>query len=225
MRRTVRTEILDTDQASPEDIRDSLVDLQRINRWFGGIRTTEKLINTIVSQTGSKELTVLDVASASGDIPKAIRERLRRKGVELRYTLLDRDPAHFEGEGGIERVRGDALALPFRDNSFDIVTCSLFAHHLPPYQVSMFAKEAVRVSRIALLINDLRRSYLHLAAVYAGLPLFRRITRHDSVASVHNAYTISEMRDLLKHVRHRGISISSSYFFRMGVLIWKRNTT
>jgi hypothetical protein len=224
MRRIVRPEILDTNNASPEDVRDSLVDLQRINRWFGGISTTAKLLKTIAQRSGKTELSLLDVASATGDVPKAVQQKLRKR-VAISYTLLDRNIAHFDSNHHVNRVRGDALALPFRDNSFDVVTCALFTHHLAPYQVAMFAKEAVRVSRIALLINDLRRSYLHLASVYAGLPFFRRITRHDSVASVWNAYTISEMRDVLRHVRHSGITINSSYFFRMGVLVWKRDTT
>src|SRR5581483_9002598 len=188
MRRIVRPEILDTDQASPEEVRDSLVDLQRINRWFGGTSTMAKLVGIVIEQTNAKQLSLLDVASASGDIPHEIQESLAARGIRLDYTLLDRDSSHLARQGAT-RVRGDALALPFRDNSFDLVGCSLFAHHLEPEQIGMFAREALRVSRIGLLINDLRRSYLHLAAVYAGKPLFRRITRHDSVASVMRSYT------------------------------------
>ena len=29
-------------------------------------------------------------------------------------------------------VAGDALSLPFRDESFDLLSCNLFAHHLSP---------------------------------------------------------------------------------------------
>jgi flavin-dependent dehydrogenase len=205
MRRIVRPEILDTDQASPEEVRDSLIDLQRINRWFGGTSTMEKLVDEVLRITGKTELTMLDIASATGDIPQTIQRRLRQRGVNFHYTLLDRELEHFDGNRNVHKVRADALALPFRESSFDVVGCSLFAHHLQPCQVSMFAIEAVRVSRFALLINDLRRSYLHLAAVHAGAPLFRRITRNDSVASVWNSYTMGEMRDLLKFTRHRGV--------------------
>ena len=220
MRRIVRPEILDTDQASPEEVRDSLVDLQRINRWFGGISTTEKLIETVIERTGHKELKLLDVASASGDIANSIQQRLERCGVRLTYALLDRDPRHFHFAGST-KIRGDALALPFRDDSFDVVTCSLFAHHLEPSQFTAFAREALRVSRVALLINDLRRSYVHLAVVYAGKPLFSRITRHDSIASVWNSYTPAEMRAMLNHGTAREVEIENRYLFRMGAIAWK----
>ncbi|MGZ4789506.1 MAG: methyltransferase domain-containing protein [Terriglobales bacterium] len=220
MRRVVRPEVLDTNRASPEDVRDSLVDLQRINRWFGGISTTEKLITIVLERTGVKELTLLDVASASGDIAHTIQQRLARRDIRLEYTLLDRDTAHFHGNG-TTRVQADALRLPFRGDSFDIVTSSLFAHHLEPEQIASFAREALRVARVALLINDLRRSYVHLAAVHAGKLLFRRITRHDSVASVWNAYTPHEMRSMLNHGAACEVQIENTYLFRMGAIAWK----
>jgi SAM-dependent methyltransferase len=221
MRRIVRPEILDTDQASADDIGDSLIDLQRINRWFGGISTTAKLIDRILERTQSKQLTLLDVGAASGDIQRTIQERLALRRVRLTYTLLDRDPEHFRETGSGTKICGDAFALPFRDNSFDLVTCSLFAHHLEPEQIPIFAKEALRVARIALLVNDLRRSYLHLAAVYAGLPLFRRVTRHDSVASVWRSYTPDEMRNMLNHGTAREVEVENSYLFRLGAIAWK----
>jgi hypothetical protein len=220
LHRIVRPEILDTDQASPEDVRDSLVDLQRINRWFGGISTTAKVIDIVLEKINVTELTLLDVASASGDIPHSIQQRLAPRGVRLSYVLLDRDASHFVSNGA-PRVRGDALALPFRDNSFDLVSCALFAHHLESEEIAIFAREALRVSRIALLINDLRRSRLHLAAIYAGKPLFNWITRHDSVASVRRAYTPEEMCSMLNHGTAREITITNTYLFRMGAIAWK----
>lgn len=220
MRRIVRPEILDSDQASPEDIRDSLADLQRINRWFGGTSTMAKLIDIVLEKTNATELTLLDVASATGDIPHSIKQRLAQRGVRLNYTLLDRDASHFVSNG-VSLVRGNALALPFRDNSFDLVGCSLFAHHLEPEQIAIFAREALRVSRFALLINDLRRSPLHLAAIYAGKPLFGWITRHDSVVSVQRSYTPGEMSSMLNHGTAREITMTNTYLFRMGAIAWK----
>jgi hypothetical protein len=220
MRRIVIPEILDTGQTSPEEVRDSLVDLQRINRWFGGTHTLAKLVDRVIARTQSRHFTLLDVGSASGDIARSIQQHLSSRGVRLHYTLLDRDASHFS-DRTIPSVSGDALALPFRDNSFDLVACSLFAHHLEPEQVSQFAREALRVARVALLINDLRRSYLHLVAIYAGKPLFRRITRHDSVASVWRSYTPEEMRTMLNHGTARQVEVETSYLFRMGVIAWK----
>jgi len=85
-----------------------------------------------------------------------------------------------------------------------------------------FAKEALRVARTAVLINDLIRHPLHLALVYAGVPMYRsRLTRHDAPASVRQAYTPEEMCTMLKLTSAAKIEMSRHYLFRMGVIAWK----
>jgi Methyltransferase domain len=172
----------------------------------------------VLAETRLPSLSILDVGAASGDGIDAVRNAT---GVAIRGTLLDRVPAHFNGYPG-PKVAADALALPFRDQSFDIVTCSLFAHHLEPEEIILFAEEALRVSRVALLINDLTRSYFHLGLIYAGLPLFRsRATRHDSVASVERSYTSLEMQHILEHTSAARVEVHQTFLCRMGAIAWK----
>lgn len=116
----------------------------------------------------------------------------------------------------------DALALPFPNSAFDLISCSLFVHHLSPDQVTQFARESLRVCRVSVLINDLIRHPLHLALVYAGTPLYRsRLTRHDAPASVRQAYTIEEMREFFQHAGAASVEIQRHYLYRMGVIAWK----
>ena len=120
-------------------------------------------------------------------------------------------------------VGGNALALPFQDSAFDIVSSSLFVHHLQPEQVVLFVREALRVCRVAVLINDLVRHPLHLAVAYAGVPLYRsRLTRNDAPASVRQAYTVNEMRNFLEKAEASRVEIHRQYFFRMGAIAWKQ---
>jgi len=221
MRRKVISELLDQDAGTPGEVASSLADLRHINDWFGGTRTTIALLRRVVAESKCRKLSLLEVAAGAGNVPLAAQRALAADGIELRVTLLDRMWSHLPGNG-VASVCGDALQLPFRENAFDVVSCSLFAHHLEPDALCLFAGEALRVCRRALLINDLIRSRLHLGLVYAGLPLFRsRITWHDAPASVHNAYTIREMRCLLEGLPARRITISRHYLYRMGVLVWK----
>jgi ubiquinone/menaquinone biosynthesis C-methylase UbiE len=116
----------------------------------------------------------------------------------------------------------DALNLPFPDSAFDLISCSLFVHHLSPDQVTQFARESLRVCRHAVLVNDLIRHPLHIALVYAGTPLYRsRITRHDAPASVRQAYTIEEMREFFQQAGAASVDIQRHYLYRMGVIAWK----
>jgi hypothetical protein len=116
----------------------------------------------------------------------------------------------------------DALNLPFPDSAFDLISCSLFVHHLSPDQTTQFARESLRVCRHAVLVNDLIRNPLHLALVYAGTPLYRsRITSHDAPASVRQAYTIKEMREFFQRAGAAGVETQRHYLYRMGVIAWK----
>ena len=47
MQRTDSEEILDSSNCPPAEIEVSLRDMCRINRWFGGIATTRKLIERV----------------------------------------------------------------------------------------------------------------------------------------------------------------------------------
>lgn len=221
MLRKVIPELLDDDVGSPAEIAASLADLQHINAWFGGIRTTVALLQEISTECGCNQLSMLEVASGAGDLPMSASRILARQGREIRVTLLDRRWSHLP-RNGAPSIAADALALPFRDGAFDVVSCSLFAHHLEPEELRRFAEEAMRVSRRAVLINDLIRSRLHLWLVYAGLPLFSsHITWHDAPASVRRAYTTREMREILRGVPAKRITVDQQYLYRMGVLLWK----
>jgi ubiquinone/menaquinone biosynthesis C-methylase UbiE len=221
MQRITTQELLDSDACPPLEVAASLRDLSRINRWFGGVATTRKLIERVAQATKQNHFTVLEVAAGFGEVPKAAAQQLARQGITLDVTQLDRVPSHLLP--GTRAVVADALALPFADSSFDLVSSSLFAHHLEPAELSRFAAEALRVSRYAVLINDLIRHPLHLALVYAGFPLMRSyVSRFDGVASVRRAYVLEEMRQMLSAGdAARTIEISQHYLFRMGVIAWK----
>lgn len=215
-------EILDSDQCPADETESSLRDICRINRWFGGITTTLKLIERVASVTGIKRLSLLEVAAGFGEVPRAAAQQLARRGISLNITDLDRAPSHLQPQH--RALVADALALPFRDSSFELVSCSLFAHHLQPCQLKQFTAEALRVSRRAVLINDLIRHPLHLALVYAGFPLMRsHVSRVDGVASVRRAYVPEEIRVLLADGIESAekVEISTHYLFRMGVIVWK----
>jgi SAM-dependent methyltransferase len=225
MQRVNTPEILDSPDCPPHEIEASLRDLSLINRWFGGVTTTRKLIERVASATGKKHFSVLEVAAGFGEVPRLAAQQLARQGITLEVTHLDRAASHLLP--GNRTVVADALALPFPDSSFDLVSSTLFAHHLEPDELARFAAEALRVTRHAVLINDLIRHPLHLALVYAGFPLMRSyVSRVDGVASVRRSYVPDEMRKILASASPNGsaprLEISRHYLFRMGVIVWKR---
>lgn len=225
MRRVNKPELLDSPDCPPNEVEKSLCDLSRINRWFGGVSTTRKLIERVAALTGQKHFSQLEVAAGFGEVPGAAARQLARKEITLDLAYLDRMRSHLLAENHC--VVADALALPFSDRSFDLVSSTLFAHHLEPCDLALFVDEALRVCRCAVLINDLIRHPLHLALVYAGFPLMRSyVSRVDGVASVRRAYIPQEIRKILTNRFQLAgrIDVSRHHLFRMGVIVWKRSS-
>ncbi|HEY4931275.1 MAG TPA: methyltransferase domain-containing protein, partial [Terriglobales bacterium] len=148
MQRKVIAELLDDDLGTPEEIAKSLVDLRHINNWFGGTATTTLLLRRIAQETGQTKLSLLEIGAGLGDVPLEARRALAKDGITLRVTLLDRLGSHLPSDG-VPAVACDALHLPFCDDAFDVVSCSLFAHHFEPETLPLLAEEAVRVARRA----------------------------------------------------------------------------
>lgn len=233
MQRVNAQEILDSDGCSACDAQAALSVLGRINRWFGGVATTRKMVERVARATEVKSLSLLEVAAGRGEVPEQVRVEMARRGITLDVTLLERALSHLPSRNGADKGRipssagvvADALVLPFGDGAFDVVSCGLFAHHLNPSQLAQFAREGLRVSRRALLINDLVRHPLHLALVYASFPIMRnRVAWLDGLTSVRRAYVPDEIRNILTSAfsSDARVEIGRNYLFRMGVIAWKR---
>jgi ubiquinone/menaquinone biosynthesis C-methylase UbiE len=229
MKRVIEEELLDRDQGTPEEIASSLKSLRHVNRWFGGNRTHTLLLLRVAGKMQCAEMHVLEVASGRADVLQAAAKALMRRGVALRMTLLDNSSQHLPSEDdwdrelpSPERIEGDALRIPVADGSVDVVSCCLFLHHLDEQQAALFLREALRVARIAVIVNDLERTRLHyvLARLHA-LTDASRISRHDGPVSVRRSYTYEELEGLLANSGCR-LELRRRFLFRLGALIWKR---
>lgn len=222
MKRVVIPELLDSDAGTPEEIAASLRDLRWINGWFGGVRTLRLLLRDAMLQAGLRRASLLSVAAGDASTAALAAASLRHDGLEIHVTALDRSAVHLADSTCASRVAADALALPFRQGSFDFVECTLFAHHLEPAEVIAFASEALRVARHAALVNDVRRSGAHLLFATLGCFLYSsRLTRHDAPASVRRAYTGRELHDFVLAAGGHKVSVTPRWFFRSAVLAWK----
>lgn len=234
MQRIDSPEILDSDGCTPAEVQRALKVLDGVNRRFGGISTSQQMVTRVAEVTGRKTLSLLEVASGTGLVPVMLRKNLSARGVELRISLLDRAHSHLvkAGRDGhaqaakVPAMVGDALQLPAANGSFDLVSCNLFAHHLAPECFCQFIREALRVSRVAVLINDLVRNPLHLALVAASYPMMRsRVAWLDGLTSVRRAYVPAEMHKMISNavpqLRKEQVEISRHFLYRMGIIVWK----
>ena len=118
-------EILDDPSVDPEVMRRSMEDVERANTLFGGTRAALAELEPVFATLAGRA-TMLDVGTGRGDIPAAAKRCATRNRLELATIGIDISQpmvaARLTGNDSI--VRGDALRLPFRDHSFDIVLAS-----------------------------------------------------------------------------------------------------
>lgn len=194
-------EILDNPSVDPELMRRSMKDVERANVLFGGRRAAlAELAPALQKLSGIA--TMLDVGTGRGDIPASARGLAKSMGINLCTIGIDLSlPLVTEVRNGNQHVlRGDGLALPFRDKSVDIVLASQVLHHFADESAKAFIVELNRVARSSVVISDLRRSLIAAAGLWIGsFPLgFHPVSRHDGVVSVMRGFLPGELAKLIE---------------------------
>jgi ubiquinone/menaquinone biosynthesis C-methylase UbiE len=226
--RSQAVELLDSPERVREELAANLRDIRRLNRWFGGsvlVRRYFFALNRSAGKGADLSVSLLDVATGSGDIPAAIIVWGRKHGIEITATGLDCSPdvlgeaARYTG-GSVSFVLGDARALPWPDSSFDVVTCSLALHHFDPASAAQVLREVARVARVGVIVTDLRRSRLAYVATWLVTHTVarNRLTRHDGPLSVLRAYTAREVQALAASAGLAGAHVRRHLFFRLALL-------
>jgi len=216
-------ELLDGPLDDPETLRGNLRDLGWMNRRMGGTAASRRVLDQLLLGRTVPH-TLLDVGTGGADIPLDLLAHAGRRGRTLRVTGIDSrsevleaaravDPRLGRAEG-LELVLTDGDLLPWPDRSFDVVHASLLLHHLEPSAAIAFLREAARVARIGVVVNDLVRARHHLLGVRVVVALTsrNRYTRNDAPLSVRRAYTRMELRALLASAALRPVAEASAPF-------------
>ena len=189
-------EILDDPSVDPAVRERSLTDVARSNQLLGGLRAALLEIRDAVGEL-PRGATLLDVGTGLADIPcRAANEcgPLTTFAVDEARTLLTACRERVQ-----HAVCANALALPFRDRSIDVVICSQVLHHFEAADAERVLREMNRVARHAVIVSDLRRSWIAMAGFWLiSFPLgFHRVTRHDGTLSVLRGFTSEELAHLV----------------------------
>ena len=225
--RVPEDEWLDADFGDPAEVASALRSLRWVNRRFGGNRMHRRLLQLAIAGVGKdRDVHIMEVAAGRADVLRAALPHLGRSKERLRITLLDRSGDHLPSASvqwpvPVEHIAADALSLPLPDRSVDVISNCLFLHHLSEEQVGLYLREALRVARVAVLVNDLERTRLHyrLAKLMSVVDP-SRLSKHDGPVSVRQAYTCGELSGFAAATGHR-FEMRRGYLLRMGLILWK----
>ncbi len=230
--RRLRAELLDLDNISFEEARESLEDVRLVNKYLSGYRVLLRYAGQFLrDHKENRPFTILDLATGSGDQPVALVKLARKLKVPVKITAIDINCKMLKCARTItdpfpeiSLVQCDILSLPFCYDSFDMVVNSLTLHHFTRENALKILRTMLSLSRRGFIINDLNRSRVAYASIFLLTRIFtkNRLTRHDAPVSVMNAFTSEEMRALAREAGLDQFQVCSHFPYRMA-LVAKKN--
>jgi SAM-dependent methyltransferase len=231
-RRNRQPELMDQPALDPRLHVHALRSLSRIN-WFS--RTSGRIwkpIRRLARETSlAQPLRILDIACGGGDVAVGLARRARRAGIAVHVDGCDKSALAVEHAGdralcaGVDNVRffqHDAVDSPL-PTGYDVVTSSLFLHHLDEYHAEKLLRSMADSAGRMVVISDLCRNRLGYLIAWLGCRLLTRspVVRVDGPLSVAAAFTLDEARELVDRAGLEGATFGR-YFPERFLLVWRK---
>lgn len=222
--RCLELEYIDTGDYTPQEYAEFMREIALVNRFAGDYWALRRSLLADVEKSGEKTFSMLDVGAGSGELLRQSADFAARHNLTAELTGLELNPEAVEAIGAasqsfdnIRAVEGNALALPFPDDSFDYAMCSLFTHHLSETHILAALGEMKRVARRAIYVIDLHR---HPAAYFLYTTVGKifikgRLVRHDGALSILRSFKADELRQLGEMAGLEDVSVMRRFPFRL----------
>lgn len=204
--RSQESELMDDPELDPAVHQHALRGLRRLNMASRSAEIVWRPILATARRLG-RPVSVLDVATGSGDVPIAVAKRAAQVGIGCELVACDKSVIALEyarrsaTEAGVNVsfFQADARTLDGHE-TYDVVMSSLFLHHLTDGQSEELLRRMGRLARHLVLISDLRRCRRGLILAHAAARLLTRsyVVHVDGPRSVRAAYTMREVQVIAK---------------------------
>lgn len=219
--RRMDAELLDSSHHDPTELAASLIQIAQVNRWLGGVRALRSYLTPFLRCSPPPR--VLDVGAGNGDTLRSVQSWGGTDRVPWMGVGVDNHPqiaaiARARHPDSLGILVGDALRLPFADDSFDVSFTVLTLHHFTDQDALTLLREMIRVTRTLVLVSDLERcrlNYWGARALSATAWRTNRLTRNDGPLSVLRSFTVEELRHLGQQVGLRNATVQRHHPFRL----------
>ena len=223
MPRVLVGELMDDPALDPAEHAHALRGLARLNALSRAPAVLYPILRREAARL-DRPLTIVDIAAGSADVPVALLKRANRDGVRFDITACDISPValeHARDRASVANTRLTTKQLDILNQDApqaDVLTCSLFLHHLSDDQVRLVLGKMAMAAGRMVLISDLRRGMwgTALAAVIPRLVTRSHVVHVDGLRSARAALSVGEARAMTRGIADgRGWSIGRAFPARM----------
>jgi ubiquinone/menaquinone biosynthesis C-methylase UbiE len=200
----------------PAHLEGNLADLRRVNRWLDGAGATWRALRPLLAaHAGATPFRMIDVGTGGADIPLAVWRAGTRERYPIEIVATDsRAEVVAAARKAVVAVPAIAIeltgpaAIEAPDRAFDVAHASLLLHHLEPPRAVAMLREMARVSRAAVVVNDLdrKRRWWVGAWLMSHVLTGNRYTRNDAPLSVRRAYRPDEVVEMASRAGLREVA-------------------
>ena len=222
-------EIMDDLTFKGEVMDKTLQELKVINKWLGGDHITLQEVKEVISNNTGKSFSIADIGCGGGDTLKLLADYGRKKKINLELHGIDANNYIIQyakrntvAYPEISYQRANVFSEEFKQQKFDIISCSLFCHHFDDESLISLLAQLKRQASLAVIINDLHRNWLAYYSITLLTKLFSKsyMLRYDSKLSVLRAFTKDELKNSLKKAGYSRFSVKWRWAFRFQVIAW-----
>jgi len=199
--RATQAEYCDRPDISDGDLAANYHHLGRFNRLVHVADPFQRLLVRWIGRGNVSRLSILDLGAGDASLSAELEAWARHRGWDWRVTSLDHSLRALclgQTQAWRRRVSADVCALPFGDDTFDVVIASQMTHHLTDEQTVQHFREGWRVTRDALFLTDAHRNIGALAVIWTMLKLMGvpRQFLADGILSVQRGWRVAEWQRL-----------------------------
>jgi 2-polyprenyl-3-methyl-5-hydroxy-6-metoxy-1,4-benzoquinol methylase len=222
---------MDQPELDPHLHQRALIGLRRVNRISGTAKHLWRPILRLAAEFPDRPMRILDLASGGGDVAIDLARQAEQARVAVHVQGYDISPiavayaqeqARTAKLNNVEFAVYDVLQQPL-GTTFDVVTCSLFLHHLDDRDAIRVLRTMAGATRHLVLVDDLRRTMFGYAMAWIGSRLITRspVVHVDGPLSVAGAYSVEEAAKLAEQAGLTGCSIACHWPQRY-LLSWRK---
>lgn len=186
-------------------------EMRYIHGVFGEARALRRTLIRDAAGRGMREkISILDVGAGSGGLLTTVKAELSEPQVFVCGLEIEPEAVVSILSNRIAAVQADGQHMPFADNSFTFVICSLTLHHLDDSTAVALLREMRRVARRRMYVIDLDRQPVpyYLYKLFGPL-FFQRFTIEDGLLSILRSRKAAELDVLARNAGLTDIKIEA----------------